>query len=238
MRTSSAGSSRACARHATGGPRSSGLSTRARARDSTSLRIALPARVRTVPPVSFLESLHLQAAAKIVLTDSGGLQEEAAILNVPCVTLRTSTERPETIEIGANFLAGVTPDRIVAAISAALASDRKWTHPYGDGCSAERILEVLRSAMAPARATHAAAAGPMALPSDGDTTAGPRRRGDRVRFARDPLRKRSLDAGDVVTRFEREFAAATECPTRSRALRHRRGPLRVAALRRRRAGRS
>jgi len=67
--------------------------------------------ITVMNPVGFLEFLQLESNARLVLTDSGGVQEETCILGVPCVTLRENTERPETIEVGANVLAGTGADR-------------------------------------------------------------------------------------------------------------------------------
>ncbi|KTG19695.1 non-hydrolyzing UDP-N-acetylglucosamine 2-epimerase, partial [Haloferax profundi] len=68
--------------------------------------LSIPEHIKTIPPQDYLDFLQLQSGAKIILTDSGGVQEEACILGVPCVTLRENTERPETLEVGANRLAG------------------------------------------------------------------------------------------------------------------------------------
>ena len=68
--------------------------------------IGVPAAVRCIDPIGFRDCVGLQSSARLVMTDSGGLQEEACILGVPCVTLRENTERPETVAIGANRLAG------------------------------------------------------------------------------------------------------------------------------------
>jgi len=62
-----------------------------------------------IEPLDYLSFLKLESKAKLIFTDSGGVQEEACILKVPCVTLRYNTERPETIEVGANVLAGTEP---------------------------------------------------------------------------------------------------------------------------------
>ncbi len=75
--------------------------------------LKMPENVRLAEPVGFLEFLEAESNARLVLTDSGGVQEECCILGVPCVTLRESTERPETIQVGANVLAGYRSDRIL-----------------------------------------------------------------------------------------------------------------------------
>src|SRR5262249_11236750 len=89
--------------------------------------------VRVLPPLPYLEFLGLQADAAVVLTDSGGLQEEACVLGVPCVTMRDNTERPESIDVGANQLAGADPQRIERAAVAMAAAPRGWSQPFGDG---------------------------------------------------------------------------------------------------------
>jgi UDP-N-acetylglucosamine 2-epimerase (non-hydrolysing) len=78
-----------------------------------------------------------------MLTDSGGLQEEACALRVPCVTLRDNTERPESVEVGANVLAGAEPARIVASAVAMKGRARDWANPFGDGKSGDRIVQIL-----------------------------------------------------------------------------------------------
>jgi UDP-N-acetylglucosamine 2-epimerase (non-hydrolysing) len=99
--------------------------------------------VRRLPPLGYLEFLGLHADAALVLTDSGGLQEEACCLGVPCVTLRDNTERPESVEVGANALAGAEPEAIVRTARAMAAKSRGWPNPFGDGTSGERIVEIL-----------------------------------------------------------------------------------------------
>lgn len=105
--------------------------------------IRLPSGFEILEPVGYLESLALQARAHLVLTDSGGLQEEACTLGVPCVTLRDNTERPETIQAGANQLAGADPDAIVRAAMAMSGRRAAWTNPFGDGHAGERIVEAI-----------------------------------------------------------------------------------------------
>ncbi len=101
--------------------------------------------MRLIEPVGYLDFLKLMSAAAVVLTDSGGIQEETTILNVPCLTLRENTERPITIEQGTNKLVGLDPDAILNAYretrSADPGSERrpdKW-----DGRAAERIAEII-----------------------------------------------------------------------------------------------
>jgi UDP-GlcNAc3NAcA epimerase len=109
----------------------------------TAHAIAVPANVRLLPPAGYLDFAALASQARVVLTDSGGVQKEAYWYGVPCVTLRTTTEWPETIEAGWNRLAGDDdPELIAAAVTEARAQP---TRPqlYGDGKAAERIAETL-----------------------------------------------------------------------------------------------
>ncbi len=98
---------------------------------------------KTLEPVGYLEMLNYQKDAQIILTDSGGVQEEACILNVPCVTIRDNTERPETVGVGANMLAGTNTDSIVKSSLQMFKAVRGWSNPYGDGTSAKKILNIL-----------------------------------------------------------------------------------------------
>jgi UDP-N-acetylglucosamine 2-epimerase (non-hydrolysing) len=99
----------------------------------------------TTDPLGYLEFLHLNMRAKMVLTDSGGLQEETTVLCIPCITMRENTERPITCEIGTNVIVGNKPDNILAAAKKILNGSNisgkvpeKW-----DGKAAERIVECL-----------------------------------------------------------------------------------------------
>jgi UDP-N-acetylglucosamine 2-epimerase (non-hydrolysing) len=93
-------------------------------------------------PMGYLDFLTLEAHARLVLTDSGGLQEESCILQVPCVTLRENTERPETIDVGANVLAGCDAERIIDATDRMLSVEKTWQNPYGDGKAGEKIVAI------------------------------------------------------------------------------------------------
>ena len=106
--------------------------------------IRLSDRIHTLPPLGFRESLFLWKDAEVVLTDSGGLQEETTALGIPCVTIRENTERPITITMGSNVLAGTRPEAILKAYRAARQKGRSGTvPPYWDGRAAERIWDTL-----------------------------------------------------------------------------------------------
>ena len=107
---------------------------------------ALPGFV-TADAVGYLDFLALLANARLVFTDSGGVQQEACIHRIPCVTLRDSTEWTETVAIGANRLASCDPARIAAAARAALAAPRCWEMPFASGAAA-RIAEVAERVIA------------------------------------------------------------------------------------------
>ena len=98
-------------------------------------------------PVDFLGFLQLESNAALVLTDSGGVQEETCILGVPCVTLRDNTERPETIEGGSNILAGTHPERILE-VARTICGRKGWVNPFGDGKTGGRIVNILSCELA------------------------------------------------------------------------------------------
>jgi len=102
-----------------------------------------PLSLRIVDPCGFIAFLQMQEGAALVLTDSGGVQEEACVLRVPCVTLRDSTERPETVDVGANVVAGVKADPIVSSALEMISKKRRWKNPFGDGKAGEKIMKVI-----------------------------------------------------------------------------------------------
>jgi UDP-N-acetylglucosamine 2-epimerase (non-hydrolysing) len=109
----------------------------------------LPAGVRVIPPAGYLDFIALQASARIVLTDSGGVQEETTALGVPCLTLRDNTERPITLTEGTNMLVGTDPDRILAAATQVLADPPPPRRPaLWDGRAGCRIADELVTAPA------------------------------------------------------------------------------------------
>lgn len=149
-------------------------------------QIPVPEPLRVVPPMGYLALLGLHVSAALTLTDSGGLQEEACALGVPCVILRDSTDRPEAVEVGASLLAGWDPDTIVQAALEMVRRPRSWLNPFGDGRSGERIVAALTQGGAPY-----AAAGSMQ---------GRGRRGHAVRPARAERLARVPDAGRIERR--------------------------------------
>jgi UDP-N-acetylglucosamine 2-epimerase (non-hydrolysing) len=98
-----------------------------------------------LPPISYDHFTALTARAALVLTDSGGIQEESVVVGTPCLTLRENTERPITLVGGMNELVGTDPDRIVKAAAARVAGGRGAAQrpPLWDGRAAERIVDVL-----------------------------------------------------------------------------------------------
>lgn len=104
-------------------------------------RAAALGSLRRIEPTGYLDMLALEKDAALVMTDSGGLQEESCFLRVPCVTLRENTERPETLDIGSNVLAGTDPDRVRAAIRHQLDAKRGWPNPYGDGTTGKQVAQ-------------------------------------------------------------------------------------------------
>lgn len=102
--------------------------------------------IRLIEPLGYLDFMNLYSGAALVLTDSGGLQEETTALGIPCLTLRENTERPITIELGTNQLVGTNPDKIKQAAFSILENSEQTDAkipPLWDGHAAERICEAL-----------------------------------------------------------------------------------------------
>jgi UDP-N-acetylglucosamine 2-epimerase (non-hydrolysing) len=111
----------------------------------------LSEQVRVVPPAGYLDFVALQASAAVVLTDSGGVQEETTVLGVPCLTMRDNTERPITVTEGTNQLVGRDPERIVAAALSVLSDPPPPRAPaLWDGQAGQRIAQALISGGGPA----------------------------------------------------------------------------------------
>jgi UDP-N-acetylglucosamine 2-epimerase (non-hydrolysing) len=107
-------------------------------------------RVLLIPPAGYLDFIALEASARLVLTDSGGVQEETTALGVPCLTLRDNTERPITLTEGTNRLVGRAPERIVQAALSVLAAPPSPRAPaFWDGRAGQRIAEALMAGGGP-----------------------------------------------------------------------------------------
>ena len=103
-------------------------------------------RLNMIGPLGYLDFLMLLSSCRLALTDSGGIQEESCILGVPCVTLRESTERPETVEVGANCVSGVSPSATLNCVSTMLAARRGWPNPFGEEPS-RKIIDVVEECL-------------------------------------------------------------------------------------------
>jgi UDP-N-acetylglucosamine 2-epimerase (non-hydrolysing) len=126
--------------------------TRRRLREFGLLRLAESVEgLLLIDAVGYLEFLNLLSGAALVLTDSGGVQQESCILGVPCVTLRDNTEWTETVMLGANAVAGTTPHEISRAVARMLTVPTDWENPFGDGHAAARIVDVVESALDPSQ---------------------------------------------------------------------------------------
>lgn len=104
--------------------------------------------IKFIEPIDYIDSLSLQKNARVVFTDSGGMQEETSYLDVPCITLRENTERPITLELGTSTLVGNEPERILRAFDRVMSGGYKRSEPIPlwDGHTAERIVEHLEVA--------------------------------------------------------------------------------------------
>lgn len=103
--------------------------------------------LRLEPAVAYLDFTMALSNAKLFFTDSGGGQQEACVHHIPCVTLRDNTEWVDTLKSGANRLAGCDPDKIVACAVEAMAVQRDWGIPFGDGTAAKQIVAAAREAL-------------------------------------------------------------------------------------------
>lgn len=103
-------------------------------------------QLKIIEPLGYLEFLKLQSESRVVLTDSGGIQEETTYLGIPCVTMRENTERPVTVDVGTNTICGTDPARILSAVNKAISGKGKQGQipKLWDGHAAHRIVKVLR----------------------------------------------------------------------------------------------
>lgn len=106
-------------------------------------RLSRIRNLKVIPAIGYFDFLRLLQGAELALTDSGGVQEESCCLDIPCVTLRDSTEIPETVAVGANMIAGLEPDGVIRAVEVMRHRRRRWRNPLGDGQAGMRVAKVL-----------------------------------------------------------------------------------------------
>jgi UDP-N-acetylglucosamine 2-epimerase (non-hydrolysing) len=99
--------------------------------------------VKIIEPVSAFESLNYEKNAKVIITDSGCIQEEACIFKTPCITVRENTERPETLELGCNVVTGFDKNIIKKSFDDMINKNFNYKNPYGKYCVAKRIVDTL-----------------------------------------------------------------------------------------------
>jgi UDP-N-acetylglucosamine 2-epimerase (non-hydrolysing) len=108
-------------------------------------------QLRMVDPLPYVEFLGLQARAAVVITDSGGIQEETTWLGIPCLTLRDNTERPITVSMGTNMLVGCQPENLHSAFLKAANGKKRAVPPLWDGHAGERIADILVGSVSKSR---------------------------------------------------------------------------------------
>lgn len=109
--------------------------------------LKIPQGLKLIEPVGYLDFLKLESNTRLILTDSGGVQEEACVLKKSCVTLRDNTERPETLKVGASILAGTNPDKIFKSSQKMLKSKQNWRNPFGRGDASKKIISIIKKAL-------------------------------------------------------------------------------------------
>jgi UDP-N-acetylglucosamine 2-epimerase (non-hydrolysing) len=105
--------------------------------------LKIPRGVEDYEPMGFLEFLNLEMNALCAITDSGTVQEETCILKIPCVVIRLSTERPETVELGSSIVAGLEPSNVLRCVRSMLRRKTDWNHPYGNGKTGRKVADII-----------------------------------------------------------------------------------------------
>ena len=107
--------------------------------------LSIPKNIITLPPLGYLDFVHLQNNSQVIFTDSGSIQEEGCVIGVPCITIRDNTERPESVEVGANTLTKSDYHSIKQAFEKQTKISKSWKNPYGNGTSSQQILDLCLS---------------------------------------------------------------------------------------------
>ena len=100
--------------------------------------------INFINPLPYYKFLAYMKNADLIITDSGGIQEESCFLNIPCVTIRENTERPETISVGSNILSGLDQNKIIFSCKKML-NKKSWVNPFGNGDTSKKIIKILLS---------------------------------------------------------------------------------------------
>ncbi len=103
--------------------------------------------LKVIEPLGYIDFLQLMNHASLVLTDSGGIQEETCILETPCVTLRENTERPETVEVGSNIVTGLEKESVIKGMKTMMRREKNWDNPFGDGTASEKIMNAVEQCL-------------------------------------------------------------------------------------------
>ena len=106
-------------------------------------RLQIPNELHIIEPVGYIDFVSLMINAYIIMTDSGGIQEESCILKVPCITMRSNTERPESLEVGANKLVSRDINKVLNAFSYFESRSNDWDNPFGDGKTALKVVDII-----------------------------------------------------------------------------------------------
>lgn len=114
----------------------------------TNLGLQISNNIQLIEPVGYLDMLSLESNARIILTDSGGIQKEAYFFSVPCITLRSETEWVETVNAGWNTIAGTNSELIVKAVTSFRAPNESRKFLYGSGTASESIVDILEQVFA------------------------------------------------------------------------------------------
>ena len=109
-------------------------------------KIKISSGIKIIPPLGFFEFSNLERNAFCLITDSGTIPEESLYFKKPCVTIRNTTERPETIESGANILTGLDPQNILESVITMTSQKPNWTwgDSLGDGRTSSKVINILR----------------------------------------------------------------------------------------------